>query len=323
MEITVNTSFSDIDVSKIRAEMLELIDAEQITRAKLANESGVAEGTLGPFLNDKYAGRQEPIALKLLQWLQKRHDAKEAQSQLPSKPTFQNTLTSKKLLGIFSKAHIQGDIVVLGLGPGTGKTTTGREYQKTRPNVYMPTFDPTSSNVNTCLVEVLDSMGFPDAKGTPQALSRQIIAKVREADALFILDEAQHLQVKSIELLRAIHDRTGCGMAFVGDERIFDVFGANKGGQYSQLTSRIGYRHRQTKPKLEDVETLVKAHGITDKKVFDVAYQISQKPGALRGLTKALMNARHYATISNKHVDAIMVADAWSSLAPEYTLTLK
>lgn len=310
-------------VNKTRNQVLEIITLESIPRSLIAKQSEIAEGTLGPWLNQKYAGQQEPIAEKLSKWLNKREDESRQKAIMPIMPDYQDTLTSKKMMGIISRAHMSGDMVVLGCGPGTGKTTTGKRYKETRPNVYMPTFDPSSSNVNTCLLEVLAAMNYPDAKGTPQALSRLIIAKIEGAGAIFIFDESQWLGVKAIELLRAIHDRTGCAMVFMGDERIFDVFGANKGGQFSQLTSRIGFRHRQSKPKIEDVDVLLKAHGIEDKQVLKIGFQISQKPGALRGLTKALLIARQRAALDGRPVDNVTLTDAWANLAPEHQLGLR
>lgn len=310
-------------VNDIRNRVLAIIEAEQLPRSHIAQKADVSEGTLGPWLNNKYAGRQENVAQKLSQWLAQRDEKEKQMAILPTAPKYQETLTSKKITGIIARAHLTGDLVLIGCGPGTGKTTTAKEYQSTRPNVYLVTFDPTSANVNTCLVEVLASMGVPDVKGTPYALMKLIISKIEGADACFIFDESQQLVVKAIELLRAIQDRTGCGMVFMGDERLFDIFGQNKGGQYSQLTSRIGYRHRQSKPKLEDVSVLLKAHGIESKAVEKIAFQISQKPGALRGVTKALLIARQRAALDSKPIDGVMLTDAWSNLAPEHQLGIK
>ncbi|KAK0348034.1 hypothetical protein LTR94_038830, partial [Friedmanniomyces endolithicus] len=61
-------------------------------------------------------------------------------------------------------------------------------------------------------------MGEPDAKGAPHQLSRRICEKVRNANGLIILDEAQKLTEKAVEEARSWHDRTGVGLALVGND---------------------------------------------------------------------------------------------------------
>jgi DNA transposition AAA+ family ATPase len=56
------------------------------------------------------------------------------------------------------------------------------------------------------------------------------------------VDEANHLNVDGLEVLRHIHDMTECGMVLVGTKRLFDLFtnGGRKSQDLEQLWSRAG-----------------------------------------------------------------------------------
>jgi DNA transposition AAA+ family ATPase len=307
---------SPIDVAAVRAAVLEAIAQDKISRVKVAGESGIPEGTFGPWLNDKYAGDNVNIARQAQRWLDLRAERLEQAEVMPEAPVWQPTPTSKKMLGILARAQTIGDLVVIGCGAGVGKSATCGQYKATRPNVHLVAMRPSTRGVNTCLVALLNAMGEPNAKGTPQGLADRVIDKVRNANALIIIDEAQHLSVQAVEELRSIHDVTGCGLAFVGDERLFNIFAGSRAGEFAQLTSRMGYRLRQARPDAQDAALLTAAHGITDPKIISVATEIAMKPGALRGLTKVLLIARQHAALTKEPLSERSLRTAWASLDP-------
>lgn len=315
--ITTGPDTSPIDVDAVRAAVKEAMAQDGLTQTKLGHEMAVPAGTLGPWVNNAYAGDNEKIARQARLWLDLRADKIEQASVMPVAPTWQATPTAKNVIGALSRAQVTADLVVVGLGAGSGKTVSCRQYQATRPNVHLATMRPSTRGVNTCLVAILHAMGVVDAKGTPQTLADRIIRQIAGAGALLIIDEAQHLSVQAIEELRSIHDITGCGLAFVGDERLFTIFSSSRTGEFAQLSSRIGFRLRQAKPSAGDAAMLAAAHGITDPKTIQVATEIAMKPGALRGLTKVLLIARQTAAALNQPLTHASVRQAWASLAPD------
>jgi DNA transposition AAA+ family ATPase len=314
--ITTGPDTSPIDVDAVRANVLEAIKADRASRSKVATEAGIPEGTFGPWLNVKYEGDNIKLARQAQRWLDLREERLEQAGIMPEAPVWQPTVTAKKMLGILSRAQMIGDLVVIGCGAGVGKSVTSGQYRSTRPNVYLATMRQSTRGVNTSLQALLSAMGEPNPRGTPLALSERIIDKVKGANALIIIDEAQHLSVQAIEEMRSIHDVTGCGLAFVGDERLFTIFQGTRSGEFAQLHSRMGYRLKQSKPDALDAALLTAAHGITDAKIIQIATEIAMKPGALRGLTKVLLIARQHNTLTGEPLSAQSVRNAWASLDP-------
>jgi DNA transposition AAA+ family ATPase len=319
--LTPYNDTSPVDVDAVRTSIQAALREDGLTQKQIAAEAGVAEGTFGPWLASKYQGDNERVARQCRRWLELRDDRAAQAAVMPDPPPWQETPTARKILGILARSQTTGDLVVIGCGPGAGKSATAQQYRATRPNVHLATMRPSTRGVNTCLVAVLTAMGDPAAKGTPQALADKIIGKIAGTRALLVIDEAQHLSVQAVEELRSIHDITGCGLAFVGDERLFAIFGGSRQGEFAQLSSRIGFRLRQARPLPEDAAIIARAHGVDDARIIQVATEIAAKPGALRGLSKVLLLARQTAAVTGEPLSERLVRTAWESLAPEHAVS--
>lgn len=317
--LTETLDTSPIDIEAIRQAVIDAIAEDGVSRRQVAAESGIAEGTLGPFLNGTYQGSNERFARQAQSWLDLRADRRDAANVMPAPPTWQETPTARRILGVLSAAQTIGDMSVIGCGPGLGKTVTARKYLSIRPNVFMGSMAPTSRGVSTSLAALLEGMGDSNANGTPQALSRRVKERVRDSGALIIIDEAQNLSVPAFEEFRSIHDSTGCGLAFMGDLRLFNIFGGARASTFSQLNSRIGGRLLVRKPSTADVQTICAAHGVDEARMIQLCQDIASKPGALRILTKVLLLARRSANGLKKPLSAPIITQAWSSLGHDTT----
>ncbi len=75
--------------------------------------------------------------------------------------------------------------------------------------------------------------------------------KTRPSPPAIVIDEAQHLPVNSLEILRELHDRAGCGLVLAGSHNLYENF--LRGRQYlEQWLSRID--HKEPLPGLRPEE---------------------------------------------------------------------
>ncbi|MEL8056504.1 MAG: AAA family ATPase [Pseudomonadota bacterium] len=289
MNADTGTVPNEKEIERLRKVVKALQADENLSLKDIANESGIPPGTLSPWLDNTYGGNNANVALRVQGWLDTRERSQLLQSTVPNVPDFRMTETSKRIIDAMEMAHLVGDIIVVGMGPGLGKTSSITQYEATRPLVFVATMTPATRGVNTMLSTLCKAVGETDNKGTPALLSDRVIARVRDKRALIVIDEAQHLSEQAFEQIRAIHDTTGVGIAMLGNEDLYSMLdGTGRKSSFSQLTSRIGCRIRQSSATERDLEIIASAWDVEDEIVLAFIKKIGAYPGALRGVTKTL-----------------------------------
>lgn len=306
---------NDVEIEAIRIEANSIVDSEYGNKTAAAKEAGVAPATFSAFLAKTYTGRNDRVAADVRIWLASRQEQKRASTGLPQARGFIATRISKRIDEVLRWAQIGPDIAVVACGAGVGKTTTCEHYQASNRNVWMATMHPASSGVNTMLKAVALSMGIIQQNNTQ--LMHSIGDKARGTNGLIIIDEAQHLESKSLDQVRAIHDLYGVGIALVGNESVYSRLegGRGRGSEFAQLFSRVGMRFSKARPYAEDACQLIAAWDITEKKAVTFLKAISSKPGALRVLDKTLRLATMLAHGEKKPVDLTHLQSAYSRLS--------
>ena len=310
------TTFTDAEMAGLRQDVAAYIERNGMTKRQFAADADVAEGTFGPWLNEQYQGDNEKVAARVHRLLTTRQEQDQMAESLPEAPGWQKTKSALKVLTVLDHCQLWGDMGVIGMGPGLGKTETINHFPNLRPRVWIATMSPSSRGVPNALVAMLEAMGEDEAKGTPQALSRRVQKKAT-AGGLIVIDEAQHLSQQAVDEFRSIHDRTKVGLVFSGDETVFQLFDGTRKAAFAQYHSRIGIRWRQSRPYAEDADILAIAHGVTDGPSIKLLREIAQKPGALRGLTKTILQARRMSAMTDVPMSPALIREAWASRAPD------
>jgi DNA transposition AAA+ family ATPase len=90
-----------------------------------------------------------------------------------------------------------------------------------------------------------------------------IIDRLRDSGRVIMVDEAEFLPIRAIDLLRRVYDRAGVGVLFVGLPRLFEGL-IRKKGDYAYILSRIG------------IKTVIGALSLTD--VSEIVNQVAESP---------------------------------------------
>lgn len=291
MKATTDTrTFTAEEQADLRKRCRQIMEVEGKTQKALATESGVKYGTFTGWLADTYQGNNDWVAGDVAIWLESREANKRARMQVPTAPAYVETKSAETFVGLLRYAQVMPDIAVIAGGAGIGKTTVAQHYRETNPNVVMVSIDPSTRSNYTMLGELIEEMGLPEKVQTKYF--RAIGRKLQGAQALIIVDEAQHLDVAALEQLRAFHDKFGIGVALVGNESVYSrIEGGKRSAQFAQLFSRIGFRVTQAQPAGPDICALLAAWGVTDREELHFCKAIASKPGALRVMTKTLQVA--------------------------------
>ena len=149
--------------------------------------------------------------------------------------------------------------------PGVGKTTALVRYAEDVPGVHYIAMSPAQSSMSRMLARVCEVLdGHTSITGAAD-LHEQIIYAIRDrAPKALLIDESQHLDDRSLDELRSIHDATGLPMVFAGNESLRSRVTGSSTAAFAQFSSRIGPRAELKAATVGDVRALAGHHGITD-----------------------------------------------------------
>lgn len=277
------------DEEQLRAECRRLQEDEDnsISFAAQAREAGIKYGTFTNWLGGTYGSDTQKIASQVSQWLAARLERKAATDRVRTAPDFVEIPTARDIIAQLTYVQAAPDIMVVIGVPGIGKTKAAEQYQKTHPNVVMVTARDTMSSAFALLEELARLLNVEERRAT--RLNNTIGLKLKGRKSLIIVDEAQHLTPGALDELRTFHDLWECGIAMIGDMRLHTrIHGKGRDGSLAQLSSRVGMRIKQLRPRNEDIAMLAAAWGILDPKVMRLVQKIGLRDGGLRILTKTL-----------------------------------
>lgn len=294
-------------VAAVRERLEAIIDGSLITPARVAEEAGINSSRLSQWRSGKYKGDNHATAKLVERWIETHEARQEAQAELPTGPAFVLTDTAHKIMAAIAYAHHAGDIVLVYGGAGVGKTETIRQYVSEHSGVCLVTFTPAHNTLRAALSSIATCVGVQVRRET-NATFDAICAALAKRKGLLIIDEAQHVNANTLDMIRAIHDRTACGIVYSGNELVYtNLTGGDRAAYLDRLSSRVGMRLPIKRASAADARQLAEAWGITDPEVHKLVSDIAGKPGGLRGVTKALKLAHMFRgdePLAAKHVRA-------------------
>ena len=189
--------------------LTEYIENTGLSQAKVAIQLGYSATAISQYLKGTYKGDVEGIDKAVGQLLER------YQSKLKDVPTdFIPTPTAKRILEVCGLAHAMKDIYLVIGEAGLGKSRALQHYAASNSNAVLLEVDPTFS-AKVLLTELCNVLGL-SAPRNNHAMMTAIIEKLKGSDRLLIIDEAELLTYKPLEILRRIHDKTGVGVVLAG-----------------------------------------------------------------------------------------------------------
>lgn len=282
------TSADERYVERVRERVNALIDGVTITPALISDESGVSGSRLSQWRMGKYKGDNTKVAQDIERWIDTYESRQEAQAELPSGPKFVLTPTAHRIMNCIQYAHHAGDIVLIYGSAGVGKTETIRQYVSEHSGVCLVTFTPAHNTMRAALTGIAGCVGVQVRREMNYTFDT-ICHTLVKRKGLLIVDEAQHVGANTLDMIRAIHDRTGCGIVYSGNELVYtNLTGGDRAAYLDRLSSRVGMRLPIKRVTADDAGALAEAWGITAKDIVQLLVDIAAKPGGLRGVTKVL-----------------------------------
>lgn len=277
--------------SDVLARVKALLEQSTVTQAQIAKEIGVSGSTVNQLLNGNYKADPTSMIQKLANWL----TARDQRADAPRDPGFVMTETAKQIMADMGYALTTQSIVIIHGISGVGKTTALREFQRNNNNVWVITTSPSRATMTECLYELAMELGMENAPRLRGPLARALRRRLRNTKGLIVVDEADHVDRPTLEELRILAEEVEVGLVLVGNSRVYtQLTGGPRSEDFARLFSRIAMKRALTKAKKADVLAFASAWNITGAAELDLLLRISERPGALRLVSKNLKLAVMY-----------------------------
>lgn len=262
----------------MRERLAQFIETSGTSQSRIAKELGVSKSTVSLFLGGTYGGNNQELARNLEQLLSM-GAARRATAQAPKICLdVRNTIEIEQTAKI---AHVQKSIALIYGPAGCGKSTALRHYASAIHGVIYVEADATVNTVRGILKLILFAMGA-EARGSTADLMQCILGKLRGTGQLLILDEAQHLNERSFDAIRAINDKAHIGIVYAGNPSVLKRMYGRKAEEFDQVYSRTTYKcplnNAFTK---SDISAIYEGFGFSNE-CLDYLWRISKRQGGLR-----------------------------------------
>lgn len=297
------------DVTYWRGELRDYIDETGRSIRAAARGMGRGASSVSQFLNSKYEGDDEKLARDVRSYLlrEQERERREREGVLSTGGAASGeaarapveTEAFQRLHHIARLCHVERDIGVAVAEAGSGKTVAAAAYAEEHPDALFIEVGPEFS-AKPLAQEVARALSL-DTRGTLYGVMRRVYERLKDSGRLLIVDEAESLPVRGLELVRRIHDKTGVGVLLVGLDELLEVLSASE-REFKQLWSRVGLKAKLPgQLSEEDTRALVRATLPARGSDAEAIAQAAREAGATgaRTLAKLLRRAASVAEMND------------------------
>lgn len=261
------------------------------SQSLIATELGISGAQLSSFISGTYKA-PHTIIPKIASLM----SVSEKKAIAPREPGFVETRVSKAVMNAISYSHIQGKIAVVYGDAGVGKTMAINQYCKENNLAIKITISPSYASMSGVNELIADKLGVRER--VSRKIYAEIISKLKDSGRVIIIDEAQHLTVRTLNHLRCMADESGIGITLVGNDEVYTKLKGSGRADFAQLFSRIGMRKQVLTNTLSKEDILSVFGMIEDEEAQDILFKISRTNYGLRGAVNVFVNtAAVYGTV--------------------------
>ena len=240
-------------MADIRNELKMLMETRGYSINFVATAIGVAKSTISMWINGTYKGDNTKLTDKVNNFIQREYERKN-NTDIP----IVETSIVHYITEIGRLCHTTGKIGVCVGRAGLGKTVAVKEYTKNFLDAILIESD-SGYTAKSLLLEIHKRLGL-SGKGCAYDLMSEVVNKLKNSGRLLIIDEAENLPYRALEITRRIHDKTGIGVLLVGRNVLFENLRGAK-NQYDQLYSRVKFYKLLDSILITDVTKIINAAG--------------------------------------------------------------
>lgn len=272
----------------LQQKLAEFKAKSGMNQTMLARGIGVSPASISMYLNDTYAekgGKYQTIEPKIEAFLEVQ-ESKARREELVL--GFVSTKTTRRISEVMRDAHEAGDTVVIYGQAGLGKTQAVKNYCEKNPAAILIEANPSFTAL--VLMRKLAAAAKVSTVGSLNDLFESVSDRLRDSGRLIVVDEAENLPLRALEIIRRLHDDTGCGLVLSGMPRLVANL-RGKHGELVQLYSRVSVALNlgDSMPD-EELEQIARA-AMPEADDETIAELVKQSNGNTRRMSKLMCGA--------------------------------
>lgn len=256
-----------------------------------AKKIEVSPAALSTYLRGTYKGNIDNLENKLIEILETKESAENLQS-VANATGYVSTSISTAVYETIQLCHLKGGLAIECGDAGIGKTMACKKYAEDHPNtaIYV-TVNPCLASVVAFLKLLCTALNMPTT-GRKDDMWLRLCERMRGERKVLIIDEAQHLPIKTIESIRAFFDSyPEIGVCLCGNIETYTNTGKSKEA-FAQIRNRTKLseiRHTQHIQAKDIALLFPRLAG--QKKEIEFLLKIAKSEQGIRGAKNIYSNA--------------------------------
>ncbi len=291
----VLTNYGSFGYSEKQVWALEEFDklADSLgSQNKASLKLGINAGVISRLKQGTYTGDLDNQFSKLIEYF----DVKAENAKVYKSNDYLPTSISTQVYNYLKRCQIKGRLMALSGDAGIGKTQAIKQFvADNHASSIKVTATESTSAVTSFLKLLCMEMGI--VATTRFNMEIELKRKLKDG-MIIIVDEAQHLHMKTIDNLRQLSDYfedngMTLGIAFVGNATTINKFGSNVNANFAQIENRTLQKPIFSTKDItkDDIELLFPE--LTEKKMaVDFMLQVARSRQGIRG-AKNLFSEAH------------------------------
>ena len=272
----------------LQQKLAEFKAKSGMNQTQLARGIGTSPASISMYLNGTYAdkgGNYETIEPKIEAFLEVQESKAQREELVLG---FVSTKTTRRISEVMRDAHEAGDTVVIYGQAGLGKTQAVKNYYEKNPAAILIEANPSFTAL--VLMRKLAAAAKVSTVGSLNDLFESVSDRLRDSGRLIVVDEAENLPLRALEIIRRLHDDTGCGLVLSGMPRLVANL-RGKHGELVQLYSRVSVALNlgDSMPD-EELEEIARA-AMPEADDATIAELVKQSNGNTRRMSKLMLGA--------------------------------
>ena len=299
--------------SALQAQVEQFLKAKGISQAKAAPMMGISQTALSQYRRNMYDnGDIAALESKLEEFFRTQQEQQAStEKALPYRPIqdYIPTSISEDVCKLIRYCQIEKGMVIIHGDAGIGKTKGAEKFVRENPAASVSIqATPSIGTLGNLLKVVARALKVSECRNKLD-LMLAIREKLEGTNKVIIIDEAQHLQLRALEEIRAWADpnpitgQAGIGIALIGNTEVYARMVGKQEARFAQLFSRIRMNRYYSTRKVtsDDVKALFpKLAEDGRKKELTFLHGICRSKWGIRGAVNVYNNAVNNEDISHE-----------------------